>query len=195
MDELPKSIEYLPLVKYLNLSNSKVRRLPSSICRLCNLQILDSNYCKIEELPKEMDKLSNLRYLGMKWTWELKFIAEGLGKLTNLRMTKGTQGLGVTRKATDCARNAQLLKEKHGIISLEFYFRIIGGVSEQSGTSEQSNDEQCGASERSDALEALEPLLGLECLDIGDYKGKMPAWHLNTEHTKLHSLKLERCHL
>nr|VVW91819.1 unnamed protein product [Nymphaea colorata] len=179
MDELPKSIEYLSLVKYLNLSNSKVRRLPSSICRLCNLQILDFKLCKIEELPKEMDKLSNLRYLGMKWMWELKFIVEGLGKLTNLRMTKGTQGLGVTRKAIGCARNAQLLKEKHGIISLEFYFRIIGGVSEQSNR----RMTKCGASERSDALEALEPLLGLECLDIGDYKGKMPAWHLNTEHT------------
>nr|VVW92264.1 unnamed protein product [Nymphaea colorata] len=109
-------------------------------------------------------------------------------------MTKGTQGLEGTRKAIDCARNAQLLKEKRGIISLEFYFGITGGVSEQSGTSEHSNEKQGGASEQSGALEALEPPLGLECLEIGDYKGKMPAWHLNTEYTKLHSLKLERCH-
>uniref|UniRef100_A0A5K0UU12 Uncharacterized protein n=2 Tax=Nymphaea colorata TaxID=210225 RepID=A0A5K0UU12_9MAGN len=37
MDELPNCIQCLALVKYLDLSKSKVRRLPSSIGRLCNL--------------------------------------------------------------------------------------------------------------------------------------------------------------
>ncbi|XP_031499278.1 putative disease resistance protein RGA3 [Nymphaea colorata] len=84
MYELPKSIEDLSLLKYLDLSYSYVKRLPSSIGRLCNLQILDLSVSKIEELPKEIVELSNLKYLGLKDIEELKFITEGLGKLTNL---------------------------------------------------------------------------------------------------------------
>ncbi|KAF3793155.1 putative disease resistance protein [Nymphaea thermarum] len=201
MDELPKSIGYLLLVKYLDLSNSKVRRLPSSIYRLHNLQTLDLNYSKIEELPKEMHKLYNLRYLGLKWTLKLKFIAEGLGKLTNLRAldgfvvcddngdTKGCniselkelnklegelsiEGLVKTRKAIDHVGNAQLLKEKHGIISLRLDFGITFG------DDEQSDDEQSGASKHSGMLEELEPPFGLERLDIYFYKGKKLPHHM-----------------
>ncbi|KAF3781724.1 putative disease resistance protein [Nymphaea thermarum] len=210
MYELPNSIQCLALLKYLDLSGSKMRRLPSSIGRLCNLQTLDLSDSKIEELPKEMGKLCNLRYLGLKHTEELKFIAEGLGKLTNLRTlhrflvsndkgkTSGSnirelkdlnklkgelsiEGLRVSRKAIDLVGNEQLLKEKHGIISLLLNFGF---------------DKQSGASEQSGVLEALEPPLGLECLKISDYKGKMPAWYLKTEYyTMLHSLKLDSCSL
>ncbi|KAF3793154.1 SUPPRESSOR OF npr1-1 CONSTITUTIVE 1 protein [Nymphaea thermarum] len=208
MEELPNSIGDLALLKYLDLSNSNVRRLPSSIGRLCNLQTLDLRHSCIEELPKEMGELCNLRYLGLKPTFCLKFIAEGLGKLTNLQTlhrflvcddkgdTNGCdirelkdlnklkgglsiEGLGGSRKAIDDVGNAQLLKEKHGITSLEFSFGIIGGDDEQSGV-----------------MEALEPPLGLECLKISYYKGQMPAWHLKAEYyTMLQTLVLERCFL
>nr|VVW84224.1 unnamed protein product [Nymphaea colorata] len=53
--------------------------------RLCNLLTLDLCYSQIEELHKEMGKLCNLRHLGLKDTVKLEFVAEGLGKLTNLR--------------------------------------------------------------------------------------------------------------
>ncbi|KAF3793147.1 putative disease resistance protein [Nymphaea thermarum] len=213
MNELPNSIQCLTLLKYLNLRNSNVRRLPSSISKLCNLQTLDLSDSRIEELPKETGELCNLRYLRLERTTSLTFIAEGLGKLTNLRTlskflvcndkekTNGSnitelkdlnklkgelliEGLGRSRKAIDHIGNAQLLEEKHDIISLEFDFGTIGGDYEQSGDSEQSG-----------LLEALEPPLGLEALEIRRYKGQIPAWHLKTEYTKLHSLKLERCHL
>ncbi|KAF3775187.1 putative disease resistance protein [Nymphaea thermarum] len=85
IDELPNSIEELSLLRYLDLSCSDVRRLPSSIGRLWNLQTLDLYYSRIEELPKEMGNLCNLRYLGLECTLCLNFIAEGLGKLTNLQ--------------------------------------------------------------------------------------------------------------
>ncbi|XP_049935439.1 putative disease resistance protein RGA1 [Nymphaea colorata] len=114
----------------------------------------------LPELPKEMGELCNLRHLGLKGTKRLKFIVEGLGKLTNLRTLhrfmicndkrkrrgsnirelkvlkklKGElsiEGLGRSRKAIDHVGNAQLLKEKHGIISVEFHFGIIGGDDEQ----------------------------------------------------------------
>ncbi|XP_031473846.1 disease resistance protein RGA2-like [Nymphaea colorata] len=84
-DKLPKSIEDLSLLKYFDLSYSDVRWLPSSIGRLYNLQTLDLSQSRIEELPKEMGELCNLRYLGLKGTRSLRFVAEGLGKLTNLR--------------------------------------------------------------------------------------------------------------
>ncbi|KAF3793158.1 Disease resistance protein [Nymphaea thermarum] len=190
------------------------------LIRRCLIEENNESYCgrrDIEDfiawkLSKEVGKLCNLRYLGLEGTMLLTFVAEGLGKLTNLRTLHGfmvcndkekrrgnnirelkdlkklkgalsIKGLG-SRKAIDDVGNAQLLKEKDGIISLEFDFGIT-----------KDDDEQRGDDKQSGVLEALEPPLGLECLKIRHYKGQMPAWHLNTEYTKLHSLTLERCHL
>ncbi|XP_031501381.1 disease resistance protein RGA2-like [Nymphaea colorata] len=173
MDELPNSIECLSLLKYLNLSYSDMKRLPSSIDRLWNLQTLDLSYSKIEEVPEEIGKLCNLRYLGLEGTEELKFVAEGLGKLTNLRTLKrfllcndkedrrgcnikelkdlnnltgklSIEGLGGARKEINLGK-AQLLKEKHLLTGLKFDFE------------EQHDDKVADASEQSCMLDALEP--------------------------------------
>ncbi|XP_031474168.1 putative disease resistance protein RGA3 [Nymphaea colorata] len=211
IDMLPDSIGCLLLLKYLDLSYSNVSWLPSSMGKLYNLQTLDLSCSKIEELPKEMSELCNLRYLGLESTWSLDFIAEGLGKLTSLRTlhrflvcddkgkTSGSnieelkdlnnlkgelsiEGLGGTRKAIDHAGKAKLLKEKHGINSLELDFE------------EQNASKAVDASKPSTyMLEALEPPHGLESLVIYHYKGEIPSWHLKGNYTMLRTLKLESC--
>ncbi|KAF3774144.1 putative disease resistance protein [Nymphaea thermarum] len=180
--ELPKSIEDLSLLKYLDLSNSKVTRLPSSIGRLCNLQTLNLSYTEIEELPKEMGELCNLRYLGLDYTLRLKFVAEGLGKLTNLRTLhrfmvcddkgktkrgcninelkdlkklKGElsiEGLCGVRVKVMDAKKAEL-KEKHELNGVKFYFN------------RQEDNRADNASEERGLLEALEPPHGIESLN------------------------------
>ncbi|KAF3778472.1 putative disease resistance protein [Nymphaea thermarum] len=168
MYKLPNSIEFLPLLKYLDLSKSNVRRLPSSIGKLHNLQTLDLTYSKIRELPKEMGELCNLRYLGLEKTWNLQFMAEGLGKLTNLRTLhrilvcddkderrgcnireienlnklKGellVEGLGGGRVKVIDAEKAQLNK-KHELIGVELNFEV-GEDDEVDSASEDSASE------------------------------------------------------
>ncbi|XP_031473631.1 disease resistance protein RGA2-like [Nymphaea colorata] len=212
MDELPNSIGCLSLLKCLDLFRSQVRRLPKSIGKLCNLQTLDLSFSQIEELPEEMGELCNLRYLGLKGTACLEFIAEGLGKLTNLRTlhkflvcddkgdTRGCsigelkdlkklrgelliEGLGGERVKVIDAKKAQL-KEKHELNDVELKFKV------------GEDDKVDSASEHKNLLEALEPPHGIERLGIYDYEGDRPAWFLDTtNYVELQTLRLERCPL
>ncbi|XP_031482955.1 putative disease resistance protein RGA3 [Nymphaea colorata] len=211
MDELPNSIESLSLLKYLDLSRSDMRRLPRSIGKLCNLQTLDLSYSKIEELPEEMGELCHLRYLGLEVTVHLKFMAEGLGKLTNLwtlhrflvcddkgdtrgcnigelkdlNKLKGElliEGLGGRRVKVIDAKKAQL-KEKRELNGVELNFKV------------GKDDKVDSASEQRGLLEALEPPHGIERLGICDYEGDRPAWYLDTNYEELRTLRLRRCRL
>ncbi|XP_031484106.1 disease resistance protein RGA2-like [Nymphaea colorata] len=208
MDKLPNSIECLSLLKYLDLSESNVRQLPSSIGKLHNLQTLDLSNSNIEELPEEMGELCNLRYLGLKGTECLTFMAEGVGKLTNLRTlhrflvcdekgdTRGCnirelkdlnklkgelliKGLGGGRVKVIDAKKAQL-KEKHELNIVALVFK---------------NDKVDSASDQRSLLEALEPPHGIERLGICDYEGDRPAWYLDTNYVELRTLELRRCPL
>ncbi|XP_031473497.1 disease resistance protein RGA2-like [Nymphaea colorata] len=212
MDKLPNSFECLSLLKYLDLCSSNVERLPSSIGRLWNLQTLDLSYSEIKELPKEMGELCNLRYLGLKGTRCLEFIAEGLGKLTNLRTlhkflvcddkgdTRGCnirelenlnklkgelliEGLGGGRVKVIDAEKAQL-NEKHELNGVELNFKV------------GEEDKVDSASEQRSLLDALEPPHGIERLRICDYEGDRPAWFLDTtNYVELRTLQLRRCPL
>ncbi|XP_049937193.1 putative disease resistance RPP13-like protein 1 [Nymphaea colorata] len=209
--ELPNSIENLSLLKYLDLSFSGVRQLPNSIGKLWNLQTLNLNHSEIEELPNEMGELSNLRYLGLEHTTRLNFIAEGLGKLTNLRTLKrflvcddkgdirgcnirelkdlnklkghlSVEGLDGGRVKVIDAKDAHL-KEKHELTGVELDFKV------------GKNDVVGSASEQKCLLEALEPPHGIESLAICDYKGERPMWYLDTNYVELQTLRLQCCPL
>ncbi|XP_062109180.1 putative disease resistance protein RGA3 [Humulus lupulus] len=79
---IPKDIDKLILLRYLNLSNNRPLELPETLGILFNLQTL-----KLEEssgwLPKEIGKLVNLRHLYLGYC-HCKF-PEELGKLTGLQ--------------------------------------------------------------------------------------------------------------
>ncbi|XP_062109178.1 putative disease resistance protein RGA3 isoform X1 [Humulus lupulus] len=79
---IPKDIDKLILLRYLNLSNNRWLQLPKTLGNLFNLQTL-----KLEEnngwLPKEIGKLVNLRHLYLGYC-HCKFPKE-LGKLTGLQ--------------------------------------------------------------------------------------------------------------
>ncbi|CAI8590570.1 unnamed protein product [Vicia faba] len=83
--EVPNSIGNLLHPRYLNLSYTKIERLPSATCQLYNLQFLLVSGCKrLSELPEDIGKLDNLRHLDVSGS-ALREIAIQIAKLENLQ--------------------------------------------------------------------------------------------------------------
>ena len=77
---LPKSIDKLILLRYLNVSGCRLNKLPESLCDLHNLQTLKlPGNQDLNVLPSHMSRLINLRYL------EVPEILSGIERLKNLQ--------------------------------------------------------------------------------------------------------------
>uniref|UniRef100_A0A0D3GX39 NB-ARC domain-containing protein n=1 Tax=Oryza barthii TaxID=65489 RepID=A0A0D3GX39_9ORYZ len=98
-ESLPEEIGWLIHLRYLGLSHTAMRHLPSSVKRLRNLQTLDVSRTDVEALPSECDqplidaiaKLPNLAELVLDEASYVKpymrFPAAGFPKLRKLQLT------------------------------------------------------------------------------------------------------------
>ncbi|GKV33020.1 hypothetical protein SLEP1_g41576 [Rubroshorea leprosula] len=86
----PEEVGKLMHLKLLDLSDSKLKRLPEAICGLLNLQSLFLRCCySLEALPDKIEKLVNLRHLDTCGSGCSTYYPKGIGRLTSLRTLLG----------------------------------------------------------------------------------------------------------
>ncbi|KAK4381345.1 putative disease resistance protein RGA3 [Sesamum angolense] len=86
--ELSPSIAKLIHLRFIDVSFTKIRAFPESICQLYNLQTFRAFRCyKLQELPSQLRNLISLRHLVVDWENNFKMPIE-IGKLTCLRTLK-----------------------------------------------------------------------------------------------------------
>ncbi|GMN43398.1 hypothetical protein TIFTF001_012604 [Ficus carica] len=82
---LPDSINELRQLRYVNLSQTSIERLPESLSKLHNLQTLKLAAClRLTMLPKDFNRLINLRYLNVEFSG-LVDMPTRMGKLKSLQ--------------------------------------------------------------------------------------------------------------
>ncbi|KAF4361006.1 hypothetical protein F8388_016815 [Cannabis sativa] len=98
--KLTSSIGELKLLSYLDLShNVNIKKLPNSICGLYLLETLKLNRCSnLRKLPKGIIVLFNLRHLENKSCYRLTQMPRGLSELSNLRTLSE---FGLSKEPTD----------------------------------------------------------------------------------------------
>ena len=83
---LPEEIGNLISLEYLSLSASRIKTLPSTICRLHNLKLLGlQRMNQLSELPKEIGNLTNLICLDLNESDKVGKLPTSFGKLKKLQ--------------------------------------------------------------------------------------------------------------
>jgi len=85
LDKLPSSVGQLKLLRYLNAPGIKDQVIPSSITKLSNLIYLNLCGCfNISALPESIGELEALLYLDLSGCMEIRKLPESFGKLKSL---------------------------------------------------------------------------------------------------------------
>ncbi|KAG5578506.1 hypothetical protein H5410_058640 [Solanum commersonii] len=204
LDNLPNDLFIkLKHLRFLDLSWTKIKKLPDSICLLYNLETLLLSHCSyLKELPLHMEKLINLRHLDIsKGRWKTlphpsklkslhvlvgaKFFLSGrgglrmedLGEVHNLYGSLSILELQNVVDRTEAMKAK--MKEKEHVEKLSLEWR--GSIANNSQT------------ER-DILDELRPNSNIKEVQIIRYRGtKFPNWLADHSFHKLIEMSLSYC--
>ncbi|XXG41098.1 hypothetical protein AAC387_Pa01g1639 [Persea americana] len=124
--ELPESIGYLLLLRYLDLSYAEIKRLPKSTTRLYNLQTLKLDQCrKLVEVPESIGDLLQLRYLSL-YSTNIVRLPKSTTRLYNLQ----------TLHLSGCKRLKELPSNLSNLVNLRHlhFYPPIASIPPRIGT-------------------------------------------------------------
>ncbi|KAI9175204.1 hypothetical protein LWI28_028795 [Acer negundo] len=207
LEQLPRNIEKLIHLRYLNLSsNSGLKQLPETLCYLYNLQTLNLSNCPLlKKMPEEIGRLSKLRHLlnYKTGTEQFIFMSQGIEKLTCLRtLNKIVIGGDIKACNFECLRN---LNHLQGSLDIECRDQVdVGEINNAEFKNKENlyglrlefptlkfknNDFPTLLNE--EAFEAFQPPPNLENLKIERYNGNPTLKWMENSLLKLKKLWLE----
>ncbi|XP_031494941.1 putative disease resistance protein RGA3 [Nymphaea colorata] len=153
---LPESNGDLLLLRYVDLTSTRIIQLRNSITKLYDLQVLALGRSAIEKMPERISHLKNLRHLHREQTSELCH-------LDNLRAKLRIEHL--ERVGTEEEAQEAGLERKDKLRWLEW-------SSDKIDIEKQDDREKVGR-----VWESLKPPLGLKRLEVENYMGRRtPTW-------------------
>ncbi|RZB65926.1 putative disease resistance RPP13-like protein 1 isoform A [Glycine soja] len=205
IEELPDSVCNFKHLRSLDLSHTRIKKLPESTCSLYKLQILKLNHCRsLKELPSNLHELTNLHRLEFVHTDIIK-VPPHLGKLKNLQ---------VSMSPFDVGKSSEFTIQQLGELNLHgrFSIRELQNIENPSDAlaadlknqtrlvgldfvwnSHRNTDDS--AKERDViVIENLQPSKHLKKLTIRNYGGKQfPNWLSHNSLSNVVSLWLDNC--
>ncbi|XP_034703483.1 putative disease resistance protein At3g14460 isoform X2 [Vitis riparia] len=190
-------------LRYLNISSTKIQKLPKSIGMLCNLQSLMLSDCHgITELPPEIENLIHLHHLDISET-KLEGMPTGINKLKDLRrLTTFVVG------KHSGARIAELQDLSHlrGALSIFNLQNVVNATDALKANLKKKEDLDdlvfawdtnvidSDSENQTRVLENLQPHTKVKRLNIQHYYGtKFPKWLGDPSFMNLVFLQLEDC--
>ncbi|GFP87577.1 putative disease resistance protein rga3, partial [Phtheirospermum japonicum] len=158
IDGLPTSIKEHKHLKYLDISNTRIKYLSDSIGELYHLQKLRAEMRYLKQLPNTLSYLINLRHHHI---YKDTMLPPEIGKLNSLRTLSYFHVGG---------------EKGYGILDLGSLKKLKGKLEIRKLEQMRDKNEGDGANDES-VLEGLQPHPDLKGLEIFGFKGKrLPLW-------------------